>query len=579
MNKFINYVKFHKIRASIVVATLVVVGYFSFFRTSQAQVQYAVAPVEKGTLIVSISGSGQISSSNQVDIKPKVSGSVTYVAPLITGQYVGAGTLIASIDSKDAQKAVRDAQLNLQVVQLALAKLRNDQAGNQISSNDSLTNTQVNLTKAYQDGFNAVGTSFIHLPSVLNDANLALYGTQLSSYGCQPDFCAYDNLIDIGDRENFDVLVAGAKTDYSIASTSYNISLKNYKNTSRTADPDSIEALIDQTLTASQDLSQTIKSETTLFETLVADIQKRQGKTVPVAVTNYQSALLSDLSTINSQVSTLLLIQNTITTSKQSLASSQRGAASNEQGDSINLQTQENTVAQRQAALNDAWTTLADYSIRAPFSGILATLDVKRGDSASVATSMATVISAQQIAEISLNEVDVAKVKNGQKAILTFDAVPDLSLTGKVISVDVIGTVSQNVVSYKVKIALDAQDSRVKPGMSVSVSIITQAKQDVLMIPSSSVKSQGGNSVVQTVLLPANSNLTATITAAEAKASLQSVPIEVGVSNDTSIEVISGLKEGDEVVVRTISATAAKTTTTTTTNTNRGSGGAGVIRF
>lgn len=572
LNTFINYVKSHKVRSGLGIAVLLFITYFTFFRTSQAEVQYALASVEKGTLVVSVSGSGQISASDQVDIKPKVSGTVIYVAPLAPGQNVGAGTFIASVDSRDAQKAVRDAQLNLQTAQLTLAKLQNDQANNQITTNDTLTNTQSNLTKAYQDGFNNVATAYIHLPPILEDTRLVIYGTQLSSYGCEPDYCVYSNLIKPEDRQSFDYLVNNAKNDYAQASASYNESLYDYINTKRDADPIALEKLINEALIASQDLSQAVKTELTMLDTLVTNI-KKQGN-VPAVITNYRLSLTTDLPTINSQVSTLLSIQNTITTSKQSLASNQRGVTSNAQGNSLDLMTQQNTVAQRQATLSDAQATLADYSIRAPFAGILATLDVKRGDSASLAVSMATVISPKQIAEISLNEVDVAKVHNGQKATLTFDAIPDLTLTGKVVSVDVIGTVSQNVVSYKVKIALDTQDPRIKPGMSVSVSIITQAKQDVLMIPSSSVKSQGTGSIVQTVSLPEGSSLTATITATEAQASLKSVPVQVGASNDTMIEVISGLKEGDEVIVRTISATAAKAPTTTT----RGGAGAG-IRF
>ncbi|MDD5433706.1 MAG: hypothetical protein PHE77_03610, partial [Candidatus Pacebacteria bacterium] len=61
------------------------------------------------------------------------------------------------------------------------------------------------------------------------------------------------------------------------------------------------------------------------------------------------------------------------------------------------------------------------------------------------------------MAEISLNEVDVAKVKIGQRAIITFDAIDELEITGKVEDVDTIGTVSQGVVSYNVKIIFDTQ--------------------------------------------------------------------------------------------------------------------------
>ena len=98
-------------------------------------------------------------------------------------------------------------------------------------------------------------------------------------------------------------------------------------------------------------------------------------------------------------------------------------------------------------------------------------------------------ITKQKIAEISLNEVDAAKVKVGQKVTLTFDAIDGLSITGEVSEIDALGTVSQGVVTYGVKIAFDTQDERVKSGMSVSAAIITDVKQNVLLVPNAAVKS------------------------------------------------------------------------------------------
>ena len=153
-------------------------------------------------------------------------------------------------------------------------------------------------------------------------------------------------------------------------------------------------------------------------------------------------------------------------------------------------------VQQKEDALTSAKETLADYSIRAPFAGVIASVDIQKGDSISNGTIAATLITKQRIAEISLNEVDAAKIKIGQKVTLTFDAVEDLTLTGEVSEVNTLGTVSQGVVSYTIKIAFDTQDERIKPGMSTSATIITEIKQDILIIPSSAIKTLGNSSYV-----------------------------------------------------------------------------------
>jgi HlyD family secretion protein len=105
---------------------------------------------------------------------------------------------------------------------------------------------------------------------------------------------------------------------------------------------------------------------------------------------------------------------------------------------------------------------------------------------------VATLITKQKIAQVSLNEVDITKIKSGQKVNITFDAIENLNITGQVLDVDLVGTVSQGVVSYNVKIGLDIDDERIKSGMSVSASIITDIRQDVVSVPVTANKNPCG---------------------------------------------------------------------------------------
>ncbi len=244
--------------------------------------------------------------------------------------------------------------------------------------------------------------------------------------------------------------------------------------------------------------------------------------------------------------------------------------------DPIDVQVGQNTVDQRVSAvtsaksrLDDAYETLNDYTVRAPLDGIIAALPAKVGLEATA--SVATIVTAQKIATISLNEVDVAKVKVGQKVTLTFDAIENLTISGEVAQVNPVGTVAQGVVSYGVQIAFDSQDDRIRSGMSVSATIITEIKRDVLAVPNSAVKTTNEQSYVEAL-----DNLAP-----------RQIQVETGLSTDTMTEIISGLKEGDSIITQTISG-AARTTTNATQNTLRipgltgggagAGGGAGFIR-
>ena len=217
------------------------------------------------------------------------------------------------------------------------------------------------------------------------------------------------------------------------------------------------------------------------------------------------------------------------------------------------------SVKQKENALQDAKDNLSDYYVYAPFSGTLSNVALKKTDQASSGTAIATLITDKQIAELSLNEVDIAKISVGQKATLTFDAVPDLTIAGKVAEIDSVGTVSSGVVNYKVKISFGTNDARVKPGMSVNATIITNVKQNILTVLNSAVKTQNNASYVETfnVELP-----TAT---AGIQGSISLIPptkttVEIGIANDTNTEIISGLKEGDIVVTKIITGTTTKAT-------------------
>src|SRR3989344_6091789 len=113
-----------KFVAGIIILLFAGVGYFAYkyFFGASIATRYISAQVERGTLIVSISGRGQVSASNQVDIKPKASGDVVY-GGVKNGQEGKAGTLIAQIDARDAQKTVRDAEANLESAKLSLEKM------------------------------------------------------------------------------------------------------------------------------------------------------------------------------------------------------------------------------------------------------------------------------------------------------------------------------------------------------------------------------------------------------------------------------------------------------------------------
>ncbi len=239
-----------------------------------------------------------------------------------------------------------------------------------------------------------------------------------------------------------------------------------------------------------------------------------------------------------------------------------------------NYKNQEKIIAQAQTALNSAWLSLQQSSpvIYSPISGTVSGLTLQVGSviSSEGTSSDSSTITSQKIASVvtqaapmisvNLTEIDIINVKVGDRATLTFDAFPDKTFTGKVVSVDTIGSVSSGVTNYPTLIALDIQDVNILPNMSTSASIITGTKNDVLIVPVSAIQSEEGESYVRVMK----------------NGKMQEVSVETGISSDTYTEIASGLSEGDTIVTSTITSTQSDTKSTQTSSPFGGFGGGGM---
>ena len=581
MPKLINTIRHfivnRKKTSAFILCAFLLISYYSYQKLhgTTVETKYVLSTVAKNTIISSISGTGQVSVSNQVDIKPKVSGDVLYVG-VTNGQTMKSGNFIAQLNSSDAQKAVRDAQINLENSQITLQKLRLNQQTDIPKLQDAIVNATNDIKQGYEDGYNKISAAFLDLPSITDGIRGILYDKKVSD-NWTSNVDAYMNISSSYGRDNLRPLQLRSKTDYDTAKASYDISFTNYRNTDRDASADTINTLLNQTLETVKALSQVAKSEQNMLDTLVADLKVYSpDQTIPTQITTYQNNISNYIGKLNSHIGNLTIIKNSLETDAQTLKNANMSLSNAQLSNPLDLSSQENAVKQKEAALQDAKDNLANYLIRAPFDGIIAKLNIKKGDSVSSGTSVITYIAKQRIAEISLNEIDIANIKLDQKVTLSFDAINNLTITGEVLDIDALGTVSQGVVTYAIKIGFDTQDDRIKPGMSVSAAIITNVRQDVIGIPSSAIKTNGDDSYVE---IPADineakqiiENITNSSGTVLSMAPRQQV-VQVGMTTDTLSEITNGLAVGDIIITKTITSASTKTTTTTTNNLIPGTG-------
>jgi len=583
-----TYIITHKFISIFLLLAVCYGGYKEYvaLNSTAGETRYILGVAQKQTIIASLTGSGQVSTVNQIDLKPKALGDIMYLG-VDEGQEVKVGALIAQLDTRDAEKAVRDAEVNLESAKLSLLKLEKPadvlstiQSENTLArGQESKIAAEANLLKSYDTGFNSVSNTFLDLPNVMASLSDILFGNATGLDSTTQNIDYYTRVSRLYDFNKAELYNKDAYDKYQIARNAYDVNFGTYKATSRLSGTSTVEDLISQTYVTTRSVAEAVKSATNLIQFYKDKLTERNLHYAALADTHL-TTLNSYTSQTNGHLVDLLSVTDSITSSKNALVDADRTIRENTESltklkvgaDALDIESLRLVVTQRENALLDAKEKLADYYVYAPFGGTIAKLNSKKGDPVSTATVIATLMTKQKVAEISLNEVDAAKVKVGQKASLTFDAIDGLIIAAKVVQIDTIGTVSQGVVSYTVKLSFDTQDERIKSGMSVSAAIITNMKANVLAIPSSAVKSRGGAQYVQILDAPVVATVTSMVQGITSATAPREKNIEVGLTNDTVTEVTSGLIEGEQVITRTITSTTA-TTATAPSLFGRGGGG------
>lgn len=536
MKRIKHFIITRKILSTVIVVVLLLISYliYSNYKSGSTATSYVFAKAEIKDIVTTISGTGQVSAANQIDIKSKVSGDIVYLNKEINGTNITKDTLIAKIDARDAEIALENARIAYEKLVKPADKSTLLQSASNL--NDALATNK----KSYEDAFNAITNSLVDFPTIINGINSMLYD--------RTGYLESENVRSVGviaiDYRN------KAGLSFDKAKRRYDLFQTQYKTLSRNDATTTVESFVNDAYLLARDISEAVKNTQNTVEYIRKQKNDSTGDTPASNLTSWTS-------TINSNLTDLLNAKTLILSSIQDIE--QRNVELNELvsgADELDIRSQQLNLRQKEYDYQN-------YFIRAPFDGVLARLSVKSTDSVSSGTVIGTMVSSQKISNITLNEVDVAKVKVGQKVKLTFDAIDGLTIDGTVSTVDLVGTVSQGVVNYNVEIAHDTQDERVKSGMSVSASIIVDKKENVLTVPNSAIKTQLRTNYVE---LYAGASTTPPIQR----------KVQVGVTNDTLTEIISGINAGDRVVTRTINSTASKATAPTifsATGANRSSSG------
>ncbi len=216
---------------------------------------------------------------------------------------------------------------------------------------------------------------------------------------------------------------------------------------------------------------------------------------------------------------------------------------------SLSAESAKAMAQQASAAYQRAQDYLAKTTMRSPIDGVVTAVNAKVGETAMMGTMniQGTVILtvsdlSEIITEVQVDEVDLPRLKLGQPAVVTVDALNGKQYDGTVIEIGAsaqaaASATSSTIRQFKVKVAINKPDVELKPGITARVRLIAEKRKGVLKVPIGAIRSEEKEG--QQVFY---------VFAAE-KGKAVKKAITVGLSDDTSTEILTGLKEGDEVII------------------------------
>ena len=214
--------------------------------------------------------------------------------------------------------------------------------------------------------------------------------------------------------------------------------------------------------------------------------------------------------------------------------------------DNAKLKQARAQVSQSQASLNQLEEQLGYTTIVAPMDGVVLSRDVEIGDAVSsilVLGSTATLVmtvgdTTEVYVKGKVDEADIAHVYMGQPARIKVESFRDRYFQGKVTKISPMGVEKDNVTTFEVRVSINNPGGELKAQMTANAEILLDEHKNVLTVPENAV------------IYDNQKNTTVEIPDKKEKEGKRKIPVKVGLSNGSVTEIVSGLKEGDQVVLQ-----------------------------
>lgn len=490
--------------------------------------------VERGAVKSIVSASGLIEPLTTVDVKSNAGGRVDLLA-VDVGDEVEPGQLIAKIDPADSEMAFKQASADLSAADAKLSQ-----------SKESLRLQSEQSTSQIRQAEEALRAARVRLSQAESQAKAQPALTSSSIRQAEANHKSAQEALRQLKQSSGPRGIMEAKSAYDSAKASLEKARKNLDRQKGLYDKGFISASqLDSAELEYRTAAAQAESAKERFDTSDQDYDAQlrgaeaRLEQASAALDNAKANAVQD--TIQRQA--VLSAQAAVRQSEAELASAKSNARQIQMKEA-DIRSAQSQVVRSEAEVENASTQLDYTIITAPRKGVILKKYVEEGTiitsgrssfaGSGEGTSLVQLGDLSRMyVDASVDETDIARVVVGQQVEITLDAYPDEKFEGTVTRIDPQTVVEQNVTTVPVTVEILNPDARLKPGMNATCDFLVDHRKNVLRLPSRLVRDLGDKGFAVTVV--------------EGDKEVEK-RIRVGIMGDENTEIISGLKEGDQIV-------------------------------
>jgi len=521
----------------------VAAGYKYFSRKEELTYDFTIVKV--GNIIQEVSATGQVKKGEEINLGFKNSGEIEEINVEV-GQKVKEGQVLVKLDTTQFQIQLQEAKAILETAQVNLNKLLAGVSQEEIQvAKTTVDNAQTSLGQALQSLENIETQAEEDLKAVYEDALIIIEDSYLKTYSAfnvaelvQQTYFPLDAQERLEVRDNKDKIKQAANEIKACLDTA--------KTLPTNEDIDTALSVTEKELEDASDALKFIRE--TCNKPAYRDIVSLSDKTSLDAQRGYILTALTNISNSQQTISLIKITNTTNVDAAQAKVSSAEGSlkaaedqftlliAEPRQEDIDLCQAQ---IKQTQSKVQLLQSQMRDAILKSPFEGEVIRLNKKEGEQVQAMMSD-IVISLIPTSPFQINvdiyEEDIVKVGIGNPVDIALPALSEKILKGRVISIEPAEKLIGGVVYYEVAIGFDEEPPKeIKPGMTADIVIIANSKENVLIIPEDAIQKKNGKIMVQVFR----------------DGLIQDREIEIGLKgSDDKVEVVSGLEEGEEIILR-----------------------------